>query len=312
VSAVRSTWGETPCSNVAVVVQHGKVPSQAVGDPRQPQHARAGKADPGVALGAEAAASADPVDEHHTPAMEDTAPDCRPGRHLAPSRWQRRELTRRSGGAYATPLPAVRQRIMVAAVGLAVVLSVVLVANAISGGERRSGSVQTTTTLDVLGPPPTPPAGPAAFGNLVRNWSFEQDLSGWGVVGPATASREPQGRTSGSSAAVRATGPQPSQVGLVLVKVVPSARRGSRYVASAWVRSTPPGLKVTVQLVASGGGSSQASQAVAPTLPGDRWRRVSVAHAVAAAQATLDLRVMAAEVRPGEALLIDEVEVRAG
>jgi hypothetical protein len=146
----------------------------------------------------------------------------------------------------------------------------------------------------------------------VRNWSFEQDLSGWEVVGAATASRELQGRTSGSSAAVRATGPQPSQVGLVLVKVVPSARRGSRYVASAWVRSIPPGFKATLRLVASGGGNSQASQAVAPTLPGDRWRRITVAHTVAAAQAALDLQITAADVGPGEALLIDEVEVRTG
>jgi hypothetical protein len=202
--------------------------------------------------------------------------------------------------------------VLVAATVLAVVVSVVLAVRVVGGGERRSGSAQTTTTLDVLGPPPTPPAGPGAFGNLVRNWSFEQDLSGWGVVGPATASREPQGRTSGSSAAVRARGPQPSQVGLVLLKVVPSARRGSRYVASAWVRSTPPGLKVTVRLVVLGGGSWQASKAVATTLPGDRWRRVSVAHTVAAADAALDLQITAAGVGPGEALLVDEVEVRAG
>jgi hypothetical protein len=202
--------------------------------------------------------------------------------------------------------------VVVAATVLAVVGSVVLVASVIGRGERRSGSPPTATTLDVLGPPPTPPAGPAAFGNLVRNWSFEQDLSGWGVVGPATASREPQGRTSGSSAAVRATGPQPSQVGLALVKVVPSPRRGSRYVASAWVRSTPPGLEVTVRLVALGGGSRQASQAVATTLPGDRWRKVSVAHTVAAAHAALDLQITAADVGPGQALLVDEVEVRAG
>jgi hypothetical protein len=188
----------------------------------------------------------------------------------------------------------------------------VLVARMLGAAEPRSRPVPTVTTVDVLGPPPTPPAGPAAFGNLVRNWSFEQDLSGWGVVGAATASREPQGRTSGSSAAVRARGPQPSQVGLVLLKVVPSARRGSRYVASAWVRSAPPGLEVTVRLVAVGGGTSQASRAVATTLPGDGWRRVSVAHTVAAAHAALDLQITAAEVGPGEALLIDEVEVRAG
>jgi Carbohydrate binding domain len=195
---------------------------------------------------------------------------------------------------------------------LPVVLVAVLLVRMIGAGQESKGQSATATTLDVLGPPPTPPAGPAAFGNLVSNWSFEQDLRGWRVVGPATASQQPQGRTSGSSAAVRASGGQPQRVGLVLLKVVPSARRGSRYVASAWVRSSPPGLKVTLRLVATGGGGAWASEAVATTLPGDRWGRVTVAHRIAAAQASLDLQIMAAEVGPGEVLLIDEVELRSG
>jgi hypothetical protein len=197
---------------------------------------------------------------------------------------------------------------------LPVVLVAVLLVRMIGAGEEPNRQAVTTSTLDVLGPLPTPPAGPAAFGNLVRNWSFEQDLSGWEVVGPATAGREPQGRTSGSSAAVRPTGTQPQRVGLALLKVVPSVRQGSRYVASAWVQSTPPGLKVTLRLAATGGGGGQgeASQAVTTTLPGNQWDRVTVAHKVAAAQASLDLQITAAEVEPGEALLIDEVELRRG
>ena len=198
---------------------------------------------------------------------------------------------------------------------LPVVLVTVLLFRMIGAGEQPNRqAVTTSSTLDLLGPLPTAPPGPAAFGNLVRNWSFEQDLNGWGVVGPATASREPQGRTSGSSAAVRSTGGQPQRIGLVLLKVVPSARQGSRYVASAWVRSTPPGLKVTLRLAATGGGGGQgeASQAVTTTLPGNQWDRVTIAHRVAAAQASLDLQITAAEVQPGEALLIDEVELRRG
>jgi hypothetical protein len=196
---------------------------------------------------------------------------------------------------------------------LPVVLVTVLLIRMIGAGEQPTRqAVTTSSTLDLLGPLPTPPPGPAAFGNLVRNWSFEQDLNGWGVVGLATANREPQGRTSGSSAAVRSTGGQPQRIGLVLLKVVPSARQGSRYVASAWVRSTPPGLKVTLRLVATGGGGSQASEAVATTLPGDRWGRITVAHKVTAAQANVDLLITAAAVQPGEALLVDEVELRNG
>lgn len=192
---------------------------------------------------------------------------------------------------------------------LPLVLVAVLLIRMNGAGQEPKGQPAAATTLDVLGPPPTPPARPAAFGNLISNWSFEQDLHGWAAVGPATASRELQGRTSGSSAAVRTTGDQPERVGLVLLKAVPSARPGSRYVASAWVRSTPPGLKVTLRLVATGGGSSQA---VTTTPPGDRWGRVTVAHTVAGAQAPLDLLVTASAVRPGEALLIDEVELRSG
>jgi hypothetical protein len=192
---------------------------------------------------------------------------------------------------------------------LPVVLVAVLLVRVIGAGEGPKQPSAVVPATDLLGPLPTPPAGPAAFGNLVSNWSFEQDLRGWAAVGPATAGRELQGRTSGSSAAVRATGGQPQRVGLVLLKAVPSARQGSRYVASAWVRSTPPGLKVTLRLVTTGGGSSET---VTTTLPGDRWGRVTVAHTVAPAQASLDLQIMAAGVRPGETLLIDEVELRKG
>jgi hypothetical protein len=195
------------------------------------------------------------------------------------------------------------------AAGLVVLVGVVVAVRMLGATEPRSRPAATVTS-DVLGPVPRPPARPSAFGNLVSNWSFEQDLGGWGVIGPATTSQEPPGRTSGSSAAVRATANQPAQVGLVLPRAVPAARRGSRYVASAWVRSTSPGLQVTVWLVASGGGASQASQASGTTLPGNGWRRLSVSHTVAVAQASLDLRVTATAVPPGEALILDEVELR--
>jgi len=218
-------------------------------------------------------------------------PEQLPGRHLAPRRQHPNWW------------------LVVLGVLPLVLVAVLLIRLIGVGQEPKAQSAAATSTLDVLGPPPTPPARPSAFGNLISNWSFEQDLGGWRVVGPAAASQEPQGRTSGSSAALRATGGQPQRVGLVLVKAVPSARRGSRYVASVWVRSTPPGLKVTLRLVTTGGGGSQA---VARTPPGDRWGRVRVAHTVAAAQASLDLLITAAAVGPGEALFIDEVELRRG
>ena len=150
-----------------------------------------------------------------------------------------------------------------------------------------------------------------AFGNLVRNWSFEQDLTGWAVVGEAEAVREPQGRTSGSCALVRASGNQPGQIGLTLPGVVQDAAPGSRYVASAWVRSTAPGLRVTVRLVGAGA-KPEHSQTTSATLPGLAWRRVFVAHTVAVAGDELAVEVTADGVSPGDALLVDEVTVRKG
>jgi hypothetical protein len=199
---------------------------------------------------------------------------------------------------------------VVIAAGLVVLVGGVLVARVLGAAEPRSRPTPTATS-DVLGPVPQSPARPSVFGNLVSNWSFEQDLRGWEVIGPATASQEQGGRTSGSAAAVRAIGDQPAQVGLALRRVVPAAGRGSRYVASVWVRSTSPGLKATVRLVAaSGAGVLGVSQATGTTLPGNSWRRITVSHTVAAAQAAVDLQVTAAAVPPGEALIIDEVELR--
>jgi hypothetical protein len=175
------------------------------------------------------------------------------------------------------------------------------------GAAGRAGSgTAATAQADTTAPPPG-----VAIGNLVHNWSFEQDLRGWQVLGAADASREPQGRTSGSCASVRARGPEPGQVGLRMPGVVEDAPKGSRYVASAWVRSSAAGQPVTIRLVGAGG-AGEATHADSATLPGLAWRRLLVSHTVAAAGADLDLEVTADGVPAGDALLVDEVLVRQG
>jgi hypothetical protein len=163
------------------------------------------------------------------------------------------------------------------------------------------------TTVNA-GPTSRPP-GPGSFGNLVVNWSFEQDLRGSQVLGAADASREPQGRTSGSCALVRARGPQPGRIRLALPKAAASVQRGERYVASAWVRSTAAGQQVVLRLVGNGG--KQSAEASATTLPGFAWRRVIVAH-TATAQTDLSLEITSDAVRAGDSLLVDEVVIRRG
>jgi hypothetical protein len=216
------------------------------------------------------------------------------GRHEAP----RRQVFGPAGAAIAVVLAAV-------------VLAGVLATRLIGSAEPVAVTTATTAAAAKAGPTSRPP-GAGAFGNLVVNWSFEQDLSGWKVVGAADTAREPQGRTSGSCASVRARSPDPGRIGLTLPAVVPSAKRGDRYVASAWVRSTAPGLRVTIRLVGSGP-NAEASQATAATLPGLAWRRVIVDHSVAAAAGTdLAVEITADGVPAGDALLLDEVIVRQG
>ncbi len=196
---------------------------------------------------------------------------------------------------------------------VAVVLVAGLLATRLMGSAKQAPDPPAATTTAAPAAAPTSRVpGAASFGNLVGNWSFEQDLTGWQVVGAAEAVREPQGRTSGSCALVRASGPQPGRIGLTLPGVVQDAGKQSRFVASAWVRSTAPGLRVTVRLVAAGGTAQASTGGTATTLPGLRWRRVFVAQSVAAAGTDLDLEVTADGVPAGDALLVDEVIVRQG
>jgi hypothetical protein len=225
-----------------------------------------------------------------------------PGQPPPPERPRgRHEAQRRSVGGPARAAIAV----VVAAVVFAGVLTTWLIGSAKEPPDRAAGTAAATTAQ--AGPTSRPP-GPSSFGNLIVNWSFEQDLSGWEVLGEADATREPQGRTSGSGALVRARGPEPGQVGLVLPEAVAAAAKGQRYVASAYVRSTAPGQRVTVRVV---GGGEESSKETATTLPGLVWRRIIVDHTVANA-GPLRLEIVAEEVPAGDALLVDEVVLRLG
>jgi hypothetical protein len=196
--------------------------------------------------------------------------------------------------------------VVVLSVVLAGMLATRLISSAESASDQPPASATSGETSGAPEQPTSRPPGAGAYGNLVVNWSFEQDLSGWEVLGTADSSREPQGRTSGSAAAVRARGPQPGRIGLALPQVVPAAKKGERYVASAWVRSTAPGQTVVIRLVGTGGESSRATTT---TLPGLAWRRVIVDHTVRGA-ASLRLEIAADGVPAGDTLLVDEVVVR--
>ena len=254
----------------------------------------------------------DPVASQRPVGWDEHPPLPRGGRDLVPSA----DSPGRPRGRHEAPRRmALPGGLATVAAVVAVVLVAGLLATRLMGSAKQApGPPAAPTTASPAGDaaPTSRVPGAASFGNLVGNWSFEQGLTGWQVVGAAEAVREPQGRTSGSCALVRASGPQAGRIGLTLPGVVQDADRQSRYVASAWVRSTAPGLRVTVRLVAAGGTAQASTAGTATTLPGLRWRRLFVAQSVAAAGTDLDLEVTADGVPAGDALLVDEVIVRQG
>jgi hypothetical protein len=240
-----------------------------------------------------------------------------------------KHLTRERGSSVLSHDPVLVGESAIAV--LAIVLAMAMVLAAVPDGQGTpeppsGGAVGVGSAADVTGSPPTAgqptrtsggtpavtlgarPGAMTAFGNPVRNWSFEQDLNGWQVIGAGDASAAPQGRTSGSCASVRAR--QPGQVGLAQAAVVPGAVAGRRFVAKAWVRSAAAGLKVTLRLVGAGA-KPERSQATTTTLPGLAWRSVIVDHTVTG-KTDLGVEITADGGPAGEALLVDEVTVRQG
>jgi len=178
-------------------------------------------------------------------------------------------------------------------------------------------SGQAATTTEVTAGPPSSaapvrpsaqlPPGSGVLGNLVLNWSFEQDLSGWTVIGAAEGDRQTGGRTSGSAARIDARGSGP--IGLALPTVITGAAAGKRYVATAWIRSNSPGTPVTLRLVSTPpNGEPEVSQAVARSPKGTRWSRATVAHQVKADGSAIRFELTTT----GSSLVVDEVTIREG
>jgi Carbohydrate binding domain len=263
-------------------------PQRAVNGASAPQPSQPGEPADGQ-VGHPEARRALPAPEHPE------HPERPRGRHEAPPR----SLSGPAGAAIA---------VVIASVVFAGILATWLISSAKEAPGPPAAADGASASTAQGGPTSRPP-GQGSFGNLIVNWSFEQDLSGWAPIGEADASQAPQGRTSGSCASVRGRGSAPGPVGLALPDAVPAAKRGQRYVASAWVRSTAPGQPVTLRL--GGGDGREVSKATAATLPGVVWKRVIVDH-TARAGGPLKLEIVAEGARPGEALLIDEVVVRLG
>jgi len=252
------------------------------------------------------------------PASEPVRPVLRGSTPLPPreSRSETQIAVPDRGGRHAAPKPdrsrlGVRSVMGVLGLVVAVIVVGVPLTRMISEAQQTAARSKADATAPVTGTttPQAPGPVPTAVGNLLANWSFERDLSGWQRVGPSNVTRELGGRTSGSSALVQATTTGPVQVGIVAPSVVPQARAGAVYDATVWVRSGTPEVRVVFSLVVTHEGTKEASQTVARTVSDPRWQRMDVAHRVAV-PGTLAVQVTVEGVSQGQGLLVDEVVVR--
>jgi hypothetical protein len=171
-----------------------------------------------------------------------------------------------------------------------------------------------TTAPGGRGAAPTTAAAGAEIrptpGNLLEGADFERDLAGWAPLGGARLQRV-EGGTSGRWAVAVAAGeaaPGPTGPGLVK-RGVASARAGTTYEASVWVRSTVPDAQVLLALHEEAGGQVAASDTAAYGLPDDGWRQLAVEHRARVAGSSLVLEISGLDLGDGR-LLVDLVDVQ--
>jgi hypothetical protein len=169
------------------------------------------------------------------------------------------------------------------------------------GGRDRAATTTTAAGAQVR---PTP-------GNLLQGADFERDLAGWAPLGGARLQRV-EGGTSGRWAVAMAPGDAGAgPVGPGLVKRgVASARAGTTYEASVWVRTTVPDAQVILALHEETGGRVASSDTAAYGLPDGGWRQLAVEHRARVAGSSLVLEITGVDLGGDGRLLVDLVDVQ--
>jgi hypothetical protein len=148
-------------------------------------------------------------------------------------------------------------------------------------------------------------------GNLLQGADFERDLAGWAPLGGASL-RRVEGGTSGRWAVAVASGDATAgQLGPGLVKRgLASARAGTTYEASVWVRATVPDAQVILALHEEAGGRVASSDTAAYGLPDDGWRQLAVEHRARVPGSSLVLEITGVDLGGDGRLLVDLVDVQ--
>jgi hypothetical protein len=165
-------------------------------------------------------------------------------------------------------------------------------------------------------PTPTPTQAPVATVtplNLVRNPSFEADVSGW--YGWQSALSRVSGGEAGTSAA-RVALACPAGVACSSYSIddapstVASPRQGEVFTATAWVKAGTIGRQVSLVLRESGGATaSESSRSAAVTLTSG-WQELSITRAIARADRnSLEVYASQGAAASGDTFLVDNVSV---
>ncbi|HEX5017414.1 MAG TPA: hypothetical protein VFX15_07505 [Actinomycetes bacterium] len=156
----------------------------------------------------------------------------------------------------------------------------------------------------------------ADAGRRIAGDSFEKSLAGWRETSGATRlDRVSKGRGAHSKAArLRSPKGRSATVGMTdAPALVRSSRKGTRYVATAWVKATPAahrsralGVRLVLGEMTSRGLGVHAWQSA--HLGKSRWRKISVPFTARHRGRHLDLSIRAFDLRGG-ALLVDDVRI---
>jgi hypothetical protein len=235
--------------------------------------------------------------------MADGAP-----RHLA-------EPPRRFG------LSPLQQLFLVALLGLAAISAVLALLTRDPGtGSRPAAGPATTGAPTAPAASSTTAAGPTTTtvpaarpirptpGNLLADGDFERDLAGWTPLAGAEVGRV-EGGTSGRWAAVLSGGGADGEAGMVR-RAAATARVGTTYEATFWVRAPGGGGQVLLALRELAGGREVSADQAGYTLDGDGWQQLAVEHHTRAPGSSLVLEVVGRDLAGDGRLLVDGVDLQ--
>jgi hypothetical protein len=241
--------------------------------------------------------------------MADGAP-----RHLA-------EPPRRFG------LSPLQQLFLIALAGLAAVSAVLalLTRDAGTGSRGAAGPAATgapattapgrtaTTAPGTTAPGTTAATIPAVRpirptpGNLLADGDFERNLAGWTPLAGAKVERV-QGGASGRWAAALGGGGAGGEAGMVR-RAAATARAGTTYEATFWVRA-PGGGQVLLALRELAGGREVSADQAGYTLDGGGWQQLAVEHHTRAPGSSLVLEVVGRDLAGDGRLLVDGIDLQ--